>query len=261
MFLSRSRLSDVNPGKGSPQIVTLRQNMKKKSFLLQFPADYQADKTYPLVIALHGWTEKEDYYFRPFEEEQNDRQEYPCIYLAPNNTTYGWGEKAAWARKIAAELTVQYPIDEERIYIIGFSMGGSGSFDFAESLYKEQGLMAAAILRCAGMSRPTLKEPLFFRTALSYNIGDRDSLENVFETFQESMTYYSKNTNTSIGNEEITFSYKERQIIKTTKSLTDNDSGLEKYRFSLYSPMSHEYGPVFLTDEEYGWLFSQSLGK
>lgn len=259
MFFTKSGLSVFDPQDSTAQIIPFQFGFKKKTFLIQPPANYDADITYPIVIALHGWTEDEKYYFRPLEEESRNSQKFPCFYMAPNNRTEGWGSNAEWARSIISDFINIYSVDITRVYIIGFSMGGSGSFSFAESLYEEYGITAAAILRCAGMSRPSLKEPLFSKTALWYSAGSKDSLEGVYETFRSSEKYYSENTQTFKEESHHIITYKNREINRTTISLSIKSGEANKYRFSLFSPMSHEYGPVFISDDVYEWLFLQSL--
>ena len=259
MLFFDNGLSRFDPNSESARIITVRRGIRKSTSLIQGPAGFEMDKTYPLVIALHGWTKDKNYYFRPREEEDKDSQEYPCFYVAPNNTTEGWDGRADWVREMITELIDAFPVDTDRIYIIGFSMGGSGSFAFAEALYRDCGVTPAAILRCAGMSRPALPEPLLSQTALWYNAGSRDTLEGVYETFRDSEEYYSANTDTERAEDAELISYKDREVNRTTITLAERKGGKEKYRFSLYSPMGHEYGPVFSSDDVYEWLFRQSL--
>jgi predicted peptidase len=259
LFLIETGLSHFDPDNESVQTLFFRKNFKKNSAQIQAPAEYNSDKTYPLIIALHGWTEDENYYFHPWVEEKKNTQQYPCFYFAPNNTTEGWNEQADWVRTAVSELIKTYPVDKNRVYIIGFSMGGSGSFTFSETLYRDYGIMTAAIIRCAGMSHPILPEPLFSETALWYNAGSRDSLEGVYETFRESEKYYSENSETTSKEENDLIPYKNRMINRTTLTLIDNKRGKNKYRFSFFSPMGHEYSPVFASYDAYNWLFLQSL--
>jgi len=259
MYQKDSALSRINPYDESSQIISFRSLLTKRTFLFQAPRDYDTNRKYPLVIALHGWTEDKNHYFLPWEEEKKSVQENPCFYLAPNNTTEGWDDQAEWVRKIIYKITTNFPVDKNRIYIIGFSMGGSGSFAFAESLYRDYGITTAAIVRCAGMSRPVLPEPLFSQTALWYNLGSRDPLEGVYETFNKSKEYYIANTDTAIKEMNELISYKDREISRTTVILSESKEENDKYLFSFFSPMDHEYGPVFSSKDILEWLFNQSL--
>ncbi|MBI4712520.1 MAG: hypothetical protein HY762_04350 [Planctomycetes bacterium] len=85
---------------------------------------------YPLVIALHGGS----------HDMNNALRQWSFAIPAPSITICPQGLKKAdpwWASDPAAELYVMsifnevkrsYPIDTNRVYIIGFSMGGWGAF-------------------------------------------------------------------------------------------------------------------------------------
>lgn len=261
MPISDTGLSGFNPSIKSPQILSYHRGIGRKTCLIQSPAEYDIKKAYPLVIALHGWTEERNYYFRPWEEDGSRSGEYPCFYLAPNNGTEGWDSRTEWIEKTVSQLIDNYPIDANRIYIIGFSMGGSGSFAFAENLYRDYGIIPAAIVRCAGMSRPVLSEPLFSHTAIWYSVGSQDTMAGVLDTFHKSERYYSANIGSFRKESDELDSYKERPIKRTTLSLMRQENGNAKFLFSLYSPMGHEYGPVFASEDVYTWLFKQSLSE
>lgn len=259
MFITDKDINHFNPYNKSPQIIRFRQLLMKRTFMIQAPSNYESSCEYPLVIALHGWTEQKDSFFRPWEEVDKNSQYYPCFYLAPNNTTKGWDIQAHWVRKLIDLLIRMYPVDKKRIYIIGFSMGGSGSFAFAESLYNEYGITVAAIVRCAGKSRPVLPEPLFSQTALWYNAGSQDSQEGVYETFSNSKNFYRDNTETFRTESSLKLYYEDREISRETVTLNENEGKRNKYLFSIYSPMDHEFEPVFILDDIQKWLFKQSL--
>ena len=103
---------------------------------LVLPADYRADRTYPLVVASHGGPHAADGYGFNFKNQ----------YLAANgnfvlfvnfrsSTGYGerflWGTWGAWGDKDGQDVMAgvdhviaKYPIDKKRVAAIGHSYGG-----------------------------------------------------------------------------------------------------------------------------------------
>ncbi|WP_395742948.1 prolyl oligopeptidase family serine peptidase [Prosthecobacter sp.] len=113
-------------------------------------------KRYPLVIWLHGsgqsgtdnqsqlggapkiWTSEENF------------AKAPCFLLAPQcpSADIGWkNQVAANLLALIADLTENLPIDSDRLYLTGSSMGGFGTFSIAA---KYPGVFAACIPLCGG---------------------------------------------------------------------------------------------------------------
>jgi uncharacterized repeat protein (TIGR02543 family) len=219
---------------------------------------YNSEREYPLVIGLHGSTDYTNVYFMPtIVGDEEEMQDYPCFYLAPNNSSYGWDDEAEWVRDLIEELIDTYRIDTNRIYILGFSMGGSGSYYFTEDLYDEKGLTVAGIVRCAGMSNYDLPDAIASRISVWYNYGEADS-DTIISTatsaydFMKDLSYYEGAEETI---EEDAGEYGGYQTNNTFLSLEDIDF----MRLTSYEEMGHEYTPVFENPEVLSWLFSQSL--
>lgn len=138
------------------------------------PAKIEAGEKYPLVVFLHGAGERGDdprvllkHFFESMLAEDR-RAENPCFILAPQCPTGGrWAnrdwraaenadggisdELAAAAALIDATLESQ-PIDPDRVYLTGLSMGGYGTFDW---LARDPGRFAAAVAVCGGADPST----------------------------------------------------------------------------------------------------------
>ena len=118
------------------------------------PANVEPGKKYPLVIFLHGSGERgEDNiaqlkYFPSWISEPEMRQQYPAYIIAPQLpsgrrwATYNWREdNPAYGENLTPELSavlavLNYesaanPIDTDRVYLTGLSMGGYGSWELA----------------------------------------------------------------------------------------------------------------------------------
>ncbi|MEI8109232.1 MAG: PHB depolymerase family esterase, partial [Verrucomicrobiota bacterium] len=125
---------------------------KTLGYRLLAPAKMEEGKKYPLVLFLHGAGERgsdngaqlkhgASLFLKP-----EVREKFPCFVLAPqcpNGQTWsevkGWtgpsaysGEPTEVMRLVmgALALTIkEQPVDGERIYVTGLSMGGYGSWD------------------------------------------------------------------------------------------------------------------------------------
>ncbi|MHC5025961.1 MAG: DUF459 domain-containing protein [Planctomycetota bacterium] len=135
------------------------------------PAVIEEDRTYPLVFFLHGAGERggdNTKQIRHFPERMVTRamrEAYPCYVLAPQcpderfwvhiepdngfKTPYAPTPVAPMRGAIAAfeEVVAAHPIDRDRIYLTGLSMGGFGTWDLAS---RYPGVFAAAVPICGG---------------------------------------------------------------------------------------------------------------
>ena len=149
-------------------------NFQKKSLVderLDTPLfDFSDQVKYPLVIFLHGAGERGQdneiqitYIDKVFGNE-GFRENYPCIVIAPQCPNACRWVEVSWSLSehtqpenpsIPMELTLElideiianYPIDENRIYVTGLSMGGFGVWDII-SRYPDK--FAAGIPICGG---------------------------------------------------------------------------------------------------------------
>jgi len=107
-----------------------------------------ATKKLPLVIYLHGKgnnvLSKANLGFADAASKPANFAERPCFIVAPQcPDTNGWG--GATGKNVMAtvkDLMHHLPVDADRVYLIGYSMGGFGTFAF---LNAEPRLFAAGI--------------------------------------------------------------------------------------------------------------------
>ena len=143
---------------------------KTLNYRLLKPQNYDAAKKYPLVLFLHGAGERGNdnkaqlkHVAGVFLLPEN-REKFPCFVLAPqcpSNEKWAdvnWGakthslpEKAASSMALTLatieQLKKQYSIDGKRLYVMGLSMGGYGTWDVV-ARYPE--MFAAAVPICGG---------------------------------------------------------------------------------------------------------------
>ncbi|MBQ7335070.1 MAG: prolyl oligopeptidase family serine peptidase [Clostridia bacterium] len=141
-------------------------------YRLYLPADYSAEKSYPLILFLHGAGERgndntaqlKNAIGQMFADPASPV--YQCIVVAPQcPQDQKWVNVEAWTdcqysideipesdalktvRGILSEVQTEYGVDLDRVYATGLSMGGYGTWDL---LVRHGELFAAAIPVCGG---------------------------------------------------------------------------------------------------------------
>ncbi len=137
---------------------TISQTMTMK-YLLYLPADYdKGDAEWPLILFLHGGGGRGDD-LRQLEKHGPPKivkqKDMPFIVVSPQCPKDSW-----WAKEnevligLLDDIVSRYNVDESRIYLTGFSMGGYGSWSLGCEYPKR---FAAIAPICGGC------EPLFGR--------------------------------------------------------------------------------------------------
>lgn len=121
------------------------------------PAKIDEGKKYPLVLALHGRGGNTT--AATVLGSDGSREQYPCFVMAPASTKAGnWAVPGdVGKRKVKAMLPAaleamdafieKHPIDADRVYVTGQSMGGYGTFG---AIAHRPDAFAAAIPVCGG---------------------------------------------------------------------------------------------------------------
>ncbi len=149
-------------------------------YRLYVPSNYSKSKEYPLLVVLHGAgergtdNEKHMCYMLDIMFNQKNSPLPDAIVLVPQcpsgqqwvDTPWASGnystelvresDELAGVVKLVEELTFDYMIDEDRIYAMGLSMGGFGTWDL---LMRHGDLFAAGIPICGG-GDPDMAESL-----------------------------------------------------------------------------------------------------
>lgn len=151
-------------------------------------------KTYPLILFLHGAGERGDDNERQLahfpSRMANDayRERFPCFVLAPQCPTGERWVNADWAAETSTPLSTspspamsgaiaaleqvvaEYPIDLDRIYLTGLSMGGYGTWDLAA---RQPGWFAAAAPICGGGDERTVARLAGLPISVWHGAADR----------------------------------------------------------------------------------------
>lgn len=108
----------------------------KRNYLIYFPKGYNKSKRdWPLMIFLHGIGERGNNLelvktHGPPKLIKNGK-EFPFIIVSPQLPERLWWN-ADFLNALLKEIISKYKVDMNRIYLTGLSMGGFGTWDFAE---------------------------------------------------------------------------------------------------------------------------------
>ncbi len=124
------------------------------TYLISYPEGFQEDKKYPLVILLHGAGSRAETTkslrahpcLTRLLERQNERN---YILLAPLCKRGTWNEWMMLLIRLVAQYRELSYIDESRIHLTGYSMGGYGTWSLT-TLYPHW--FASAMPICGGGS-------------------------------------------------------------------------------------------------------------
>lgn len=181
-------------------------NIKKAlPYLTYLPDDYTtSDKSYPLILFLHGMGERGDDIEAIKTEGLTKKLEsgdnVPFIVIAPQcplNTK--WEVHLDVLRLLIDEICNTHRVDASRIYCTGLSMGGSGTWSLATT-YPD---LFAAILPICGRERNELDFPERLKKIVHLPVwcfhGDADPVVPL-----ESSIYLSENLKAYGGNPILT---------------------------------------------------------
>ncbi|MBQ7364105.1 MAG: prolyl oligopeptidase family serine peptidase [Clostridia bacterium] len=151
----------------------------KLVYRLYVPSNYDPEKEYPLLVVLHGAgergtdNERHMIYMLRAMFNQTDSPVYDAIILCPQcpenqqwvDTPWSNGnyrtadvpesDELATVMRIVSELRETYTVDSSRIYAMGISMGGFGTWDL---LARHGDVFAAGIPICGGGDQTKAKE-------------------------------------------------------------------------------------------------------
>lgn len=163
----------------------LAQSKSKPAFDVILPEGYHKGKSYPLFVALHGWGGNNDW-FRMYWTSERLSKEFILVYMQSSQVVktngYCWDDIAKARQEIRGmydTVLKQYAVDQDKIYIGGFSQGGKTSLDIA---FEQTLPIKGFVLLCPGGGIPeALTNPAAIKQAQQTKLraviitGDKDS--------------------------------------------------------------------------------------
>jgi hypothetical protein len=213
-----------------------------------YDRDENASRQYPIVVNGmwgEGWA-----------FNTSVRQEFPAFFLEYQYDTETAGADLSDLIDDAIEQGLR--IDTDRIYLTGFSRGGSGSFDLIRG-FLSRGKLFAGLIRIAGGSEWVLPDEAVESTSIWYHIGHLDEPARVAgaTTTYNNIRDHSSNASATESTVEDTVTSGGVTYERTTRTLTKNS--IEIMKLSEYPTMGHVNGPPYADPQIFAWLFSQSL--
>ena len=207
-------------------------------FRLLTPEKVEENKTYPLVVFLHGSGETgknnrdhlQSFFVNGLEASGEDC--YAFLPQIEDDWFYGDENVDAILNKCIDDyLLTTYQIDTNRIYITGLSRGGSGVF---WQVYHHQGKYAAALPVCG-----------------YFNLFDESIVSN-YQPFADIPMWIAHNS----GDPTVPVSYS-RKMYHSVLLLCGT-----KIKYTEYDRDKHDAWTAFYSDQNvWAWMFAQRLGQ
>lgn len=200
-------------------------------FALYAAKELSAAQTYPLVLVLHGKSQNNENgkqvggFMKTFTKPENYTAR-PCIVVAPlcyqpfGGTGGGWSDKpGTQAVDLVKKLMKSLPVDDKRIYVVGYSMGGFGTCHLMNT---EQRLFTAGVA-VAGCTGPETADSFKRKPLWLFHAADDATVP-----------------------------------VKYSRDLAKALERSKTFKFTEYDTGGHGIiGRVFDTPEVHTWLFSQ----
>ena len=165
-------------------------------YLLFAPGNLNPQTRYPLVLWLHGGGSRGeklsqilaygDKHGPLFFARPDTQKTYPCFIVAPlcpadrfwaTPDSVDPSPQTRLVFAILDDVMARYPIDSQRLYVTGISMGGYGAW---EMIARRPAMFAAAVPICGG-GNPAKAEQMKSVPIWAFH-GDRDELVPVSES-------------------------------------------------------------------------------
>jgi predicted peptidase len=151
LFAAVSSASAQRPSSGW-QALYEAKHFEGMPYRLMQPHNFDPNEHYPVIISLHGAggrgtdNRKQLKSWNQALAQQANRKNFPCYVLAPQSNSHWEIERFEQVKQIISTLPA---VDIKRIYIMGHSMGGHGTFLWTQH---DPDYFAAAA-PCAGTGR------------------------------------------------------------------------------------------------------------
>ena len=142
--------ASVSPARFLPRGITLRRAARR--FTVYLPPGYTSSSLWPVILSLHGSGDCGADGVKPSEAGIGEAlrrlpERFPCIVVFPQ-TTHAlryWTDDQDMALAELARAVQEFHGDRQRLYLTGYSLGGSGTWFLAA---RNPGKFAAVVPIC-----------------------------------------------------------------------------------------------------------------
>lgn len=124
---------------------------KNIKYAVRYPNNYDDSKKCPVIILLHGaggrGNDTDVLLNNPYFTNTEKHKEFPFVSVAPLCSANTWFDLFEQLKGLAIEIYNSDFTDKERMYLMGASMGGYGTWQMAMSL---PDIFAAIVPICGG---------------------------------------------------------------------------------------------------------------
>ncbi len=185
------------------------------------------------------------------------RKRYPAFYVSYIESS----EEAGAALSDLIDVCMKdhhFRIDTRRIYLTGWSAGGSGSFKLVRG-FLSKGKYFAAINRIAGQSESILAEQAVEKTAIWVHIGllDTPLRVQVSRDLYAHLKDHPSNASAVETTVNDTIRHGDVDVARHTRILTKN--GVEIVRYTEYPTEPHAALAGYSDPYLYEWLFARAI--
>ena len=128
-----------------------KMKFENMTYLLRFPKDFDENKKYPVILFLHGAGSRGNdttaLEVNPFFEITSKYEDFPFVVYAPLCSENTWFDMFETLERFAQKISDEKFADKKKIYAMGPSMGGYGTWQIAMSL---PDTFAAIVPVCGG---------------------------------------------------------------------------------------------------------------
>lgn len=104
-------------------------------FLMYLPYSYDPRKKWPLILFLHSslevGTDLDKVRERALPEKLENEKDFPFIVVSPQISQGFWYTYIDELEDLLTQLENTLPVDNQRVYLTGFSLGGYGTWAYA----------------------------------------------------------------------------------------------------------------------------------
>lgn len=123
----------------------------KLRYVIRYPGGFSENKRYPVIVFLHGAGTRGDDISRlvsnPFFTLTEKHESFPFVCVAPLCSENTWFDMWEHLEKLVTEISRLPFVDQNRIYLMGASMGGYATWQLAMSMPE---YFAAIVPVCGG---------------------------------------------------------------------------------------------------------------